>query len=676
MNLSKEQDSFIEKALAGFNIIVDACIGSGKTTTINILCNKYTEWYPNKKILYFTYNKLLKLDAQEKIKNQNVEVTNYHSYAYQILKKYNITTNIQDLLPTLLKGDYNLNKYDLLIIDEYQDINLEISQMLTKIKNQNPNLQIIAVGDMKQKIYDFTTLDIWQFINDFITDNILIEFTKCFRLNKDHANRLGKIWEKEINGVNENCEILEMSKNEIIEFLAKKDTSEILCLGSTMGEMIKILNKLESTYPDKFNKKTTFASIDPSGRSANIKPNSQNAIFTTFDGSKGLERPICVITDFTQDYWHNRQEIPNTKYEILRNIFCVAASRGKNKIIFLKSSKPLTDDILSTPFDSILTYDNMFTNIMLNFKFKEDVDNCYNELKIIKIQTNNTSLIDIKNKDNLIDLSPCINIYQKAVFFENFNIDDEIDCLEQELEITERDPNIILNSLDKKILYLTSLQTTQSRYYNQIQSLHISENTTELVKQRLSEHFNTNDDINRNYIITFGKNEISTDFKISGTADIIKDDKAYTLIFNDQLSHEHFIISAVNMLGSKQKEAFILNIKTNDLYEIQIPDLNLFLDKLITCITKGVITKYYGSLLPKNTITNTLTTENIDKPNIKTLNTSKNHLISEELINDILTEYDQGLSTIDLSKKYNINPNAIAFLIKQRKSKINSNTNK
>ena len=79
VQLSDEQQLFVDKALSGMNILVDACIGSGKTTAIQRLCCAYPE---TTKILYLTYNKLLKLDAKGKIKNKNVTVTNYHGFAY------------------------------------------------------------------------------------------------------------------------------------------------------------------------------------------------------------------------------------------------------------------------------------------------------------------------------------------------------------------------------------------------------------------------------------------------------------------------------------------------------------------------------------------------------------------------------------------------------------------
>lgn len=39
--LTDEQEKFIEKALNGKNILVDACVGSGKTTAIQALCTRF-----------------------------------------------------------------------------------------------------------------------------------------------------------------------------------------------------------------------------------------------------------------------------------------------------------------------------------------------------------------------------------------------------------------------------------------------------------------------------------------------------------------------------------------------------------------------------------------------------------------------------------------------------------
>lgn len=325
VELSDEQKIFVEKALSGVNILVDACIGSGKTTAIQHLCDVIPK---DKKVLYLTYNKLLKLDAQSKIKNKNVLVTNYHGLAYRLLSNNGLSGGVSDMIQLAIDKVKEMPYYDVLIIDEYQDIEEELARFLERIKSVNPNIQIIAVGDMEQKIYDKTTLNVSTFINDFLGIYDRIEFTKCFRLSSELADMLGRIWEKRIEGVNDKCIVEEMDVGQIVEFLKDAETCDVLCLGSRKGDMSNVLNQLEEEYPEKFNKKTVYASISDN-ESGSTAPKTTSAIFTTYDSSKGLERNICVIFDFTESYWSVRVKKPQTAYKILRNIFCVAASRGK-----------------------------------------------------------------------------------------------------------------------------------------------------------------------------------------------------------------------------------------------------------------------------------------------------------------------------------------------------------
>lgn len=48
-DLSTEQQDLVRLALEGKNVLCDACIGSGKTSTINVLCNEFDS---SKQILY------------------------------------------------------------------------------------------------------------------------------------------------------------------------------------------------------------------------------------------------------------------------------------------------------------------------------------------------------------------------------------------------------------------------------------------------------------------------------------------------------------------------------------------------------------------------------------------------------------------------------------------------
>lgn len=591
-NLSDEQKELIKMTANGENVLVDACIGSGKTTAIQVLCNEFSD----KRILYLTYNRLLKIDAKAKITARNVCVTNYHGFAFMALSKMNIKAGISDLIQSFNIYKPDLPHYDMLVLDEYQDIEQEIAEMLLHIKEQNPDIQIIAVGDMKQKIYDKTTLNVPVFINSFLGQHTVLHFTKCFRLSADIASRLGNIWEKEIIGVNRNCRVERMPLDGIADFLAQQNPSDILCLGARTGAMSKVLNTLESEHSAIFNKETVYASIADEDRSAS-SPSNDTAIFTTYDSSKGLERKICVVFDYTEEYWQLRLDKPMVNYDILRNIFCVAASRGKERIIFAQNKyyTPLSDKTLSTkPLDKDKNEFNQpfYISEMFSFKYKEDVEDCYRLLKIKKIRFEDSEPISIKNNDGTIDLSPCIGIYQEASFFKKYDIDSEIKY--SQLMHEDRPPLTIKENatLEDKILYLTAYETYYDRYVTQVKAPFITDTQADNIRNRLKTIFDTNEIVQKECSIEFS-NAQGKIYSIKGRADVIKDNIVYELKFISELSHEHFLQCASYMIALGLEKGILWNIQNNVMYEITIPNRAEFIKCVITTITKNALPKCY-----------------------------------------------------------------------------------
>ena len=592
--LSSEQQLFIEKAMQGKNILVDACIGSGKTTAIQNLCNQLPS---TKKVLYLTYNRLLKLDAKSKIKKRNVTVTNYHGFAYMILKRNGISAGISDLIQKVIQIKPFIKKYDILIIDEYQDIEQELAELLQLIKDSNPQIQIIAVGDMEQKIYDKTTLKVESFMKGFLEEHLRLKFTQCFRLSKNLASMLGRVWKKQIIGVNDSCKVEEMSKEDIIPFLSEQIPADILCLGARTGAMSDTLNILEEKYPDKFNKNTVYATISDYDSMGKTEPKEDSAIFTTYDSSKGLERKICVIFDFTESYWSVRISKPQQLYTILRNIFCVAASRGKNQIIFVKSDEAmLSEKTLSTYVETNQKFEDVGMSKMFDFKFKEDVEKCFSLLKVSKLEQTNNSIINIKSADALIDLSPCIGIYQEADFFDHYQIDEDIKLeilLNPELNglYTEAVKNSTLNN---KILFLVSLETKQKRYRTQVVTPFVSEAQSALMRARLETRLTRNENAQVPCRIDFYDPQNGKPiFSAKGFADVVKDDMVYELKFVSELTHEHFLQCACYMVAMKLQKGILWNTRDNTLYEIEVPDRKGFLNAVARTVTKGVIESYY-----------------------------------------------------------------------------------
>lgn len=597
MQLSKEQSIFIKRALERNNILVDACIGSGKTTAIQYLCNAF----PNHlRILYLTYNKLLKIDAQSKIKKWNVTVTNYHGFAFSQLKSVGRKAGISDLIQAYNKVKPPMQRYDVLIIDEYQDIEQELAEMLEHIKLCNPGIQIIAVGDMMQKIYDKTTLNVEKFIQEFLGEHILLEFTYCFRLSSDIASRLGLIWKKKINGVNSNCIVEEMDKDSVIKFLSQQNPADILCLGARTGSMADTLNTLENEYPDIFNKRTVFASIQERDSSGATVPSPATAIFTTYDSSKGLERPICAVFDYTESYWKVRVNKPQQSYEILRNIFCVAASRGKYRIIFVTTGEEqLSIQTLSEKPSMNMVLEDVDISEMFDFKYKENIEECYSKLSIRQIETgSDSSIIDINEKDELIDLSPCIGIYQEAMFFSNYDIDSRLNFmfLTHPDQAYLKKKGIYNLSLEEKILFLVSLETKHRRYQTQVSKKLVTDAECGRLIERLSTVFERGENVQVECILPFYVNSATqTGFSAHGLADVVKDDVVYELKYVSQLSHENFLQCASYIVALKLEKGILWNTRDNTMYEITIPDKKTFLDAVARAITKNYVQEYIVS---------------------------------------------------------------------------------
>lgn len=592
MQLSKEQNDFIQKALEGNNILVDACIGSGKTTAIQHLCNAFSYRF---RILYLTYNKLLKIDAQSKIRNRNVTVTNYHGFAWMQLNDVGKRAGIPDLIQVYNQTKPPMSKYNVLIIDEYQDIEQELADMLEYIKLQNPDIQIIAVGDMKQKIYDKTTINVESFIQSFLGNHIELEFTNCFRLSSELASRLGLIWKKKIIGVNNNCIVENMDENSVVRFLANQDPSDILCLGSRTGSMANVLNLLENEYPDKFNKRTVYASIRDRDSTGATYPSPTSAIFTTYDSSKGLERPICIVFDYTESYWQVRVSKPQQSYEILRNIFCVAASRGKNKIIFVTTNEEqLSVQTLSEKTKMNTVLEDVDISSMFDFKYKENIEECFSKLSICKLKRSDNSVINVNERDELIDLSPCIGIYQESMFFSNYDINSELNFAflmhPGQAYLREK---IYELSLEEKILFLVSLETKQRRYRTQVSKKLVTEDEQYQLFNRLSTVFRRDENIQVECSIPFYVNpNTKKKFIARGLADVVKDNVVYELKYVSQLSHENFLQCACYIIALGLKKGILWNTKDNSMFEITIPNVEDFLHATVRAITKNQIKEY------------------------------------------------------------------------------------
>lgn len=615
ITLTDEQQFFIDSALAGKNILVDACIGSGKTTTIQKAC----EYLNPKRVLYLTYNRRLYDDACRKIHDSNTTIATFHRFAAQCCAANGIEQTSMNTVCRQFATISHIPKYDVVIVDEYQDLREDTAGVLNTIcrlsylEYNGFVPQFLIVGDMQQKIYDTSNFKADEFIRylfGIVKNDEYMRFTQCFRLATTYAAEIGQAWGKSIIGCNPNNRVETMdSLRHIANILSSYDPKDILVLGGKMswGARTQLQNMLEEMYPNKFNKNTVYASMDEQDEMQSFDT-SDAAIFTTYDSAKGLERKVCVVCDFTDKYFEARQK-HSVSREILKNIFLVAASRGKERIIFYKDQYAdklefatigaITGDM---PIDmKPVTMSNAFEH-----KYEEDIRDCMDFLTIEKIQDAG-EIIQATKSDGFIDLSACIGIHAQATYFENFDIDaiilrNSVDAQNRNIHLPEFNPNW---SLQKKILYYISMESGQLRYLRDIKKKFVSRAADKEIHKRLATVFDGTEPVELPCRITFrNARNVATGVRIgdkmlTGRCDAFTHaGELYELKFVDTVSPDHELQAALYAIAFNMEYTIIWNLQDDAKYRVSIDPSKIsdFLQCVCRCISKDMLTVDAGNI--------------------------------------------------------------------------------
>lgn len=615
ITLTDEQQFFIDSALAGKNILVDACIGSGKTTTIQKAC----EYLNPKRVLYLTYNRRLYDDACRKIHDSNTTIATFHRFAAQCCAANGIEQTSMNTVCRQFATISHIPKYDVVIVDEYQDLREDTAGVLNTIcrlsylEYDGFVPQFLIVGDMQQKIYDtsnFKADEFIQYLFGIVKNDEYMRFTQCFRLAPAYAAEIGQAWGKSIIGCNPNNRVETMdSLRHIANILSGYEPKDILVLGGKMswGARTQLQNMLEEMYPNKFNKNTVYASMDEQDEMQSFDT-SDAAIFTTYDSAKGLERKVCVVCDFTDKYFEARQK-HSVSREILKNIFLVAASRGKERIIFYKdqyADKLEFSTIGAITGDMPIDMKPVAMSNAFEHKYEEDIRDCVDFLTIEKIQDAG-EIIQATKSDGFIDLSACIGIHAQATYFENFDIDaiilrNSVDAQNRNIHLPEFNPNW---SLQKKILYYISMESGQLRYLRDIKKKFVSRASDKEIHKRLATVFDGTEPVELPCRITFQNARNATtgvrigDKMLTGRCDAFTHGgELYELKFVDTVSPDHELQAALYAIAFNVEYTIIWNLQDGTKYRVSIDPSKIsdFLQCVCKCISKDMLTVDAGNI--------------------------------------------------------------------------------
>lgn len=354
--MSNEQFQIIKYLEEDNNVIVNAVAGSGKTTTnLHIATH-----FPNLRILLITYNAKLKLETRYKIKIlglKNIECHSYHSFCVKYYDSECFTdSEIIEYLSNSpeLSIDRTFPKYDIIILDETQDMSPLYFQLFCLIfrDNLNPLTKICILGDERQSIFDFNKAD-----QRFITMADKIFKFNTFSWQKCNLSQSFRVTFEMSDFIN-NCMLGEE------RIISKKITGNkpryIIC--NTFGERsIKINHVFDEVkyYLDMGYLPNDIFILSPSIKT-NTAPTAilenkikqeldipifvpigddtildgdiiaNKLVFSTFHQAKGLERKVVLVFCFDNAYFKYYKKNKNP-YECPNELY-VAATRSSEHL--------------------------------------------------------------------------------------------------------------------------------------------------------------------------------------------------------------------------------------------------------------------------------------------------------------------------------------------------------
>ena len=157
---SEEQQEIILSITNGKNVVVDACAGSGKSTTV-LSCAKAL---PSLNFVQITFNKMLQEEVKhsvDKLKLTNIQVFTYHGLA---VKYYSSACHndmgIRRVLTEKSDPRVSILPFQVMVLDETQDMTKVYYDIVWKfLLDMKGQIQLLILGDEKQALYEFKGAD-------------------------------------------------------------------------------------------------------------------------------------------------------------------------------------------------------------------------------------------------------------------------------------------------------------------------------------------------------------------------------------------------------------------------------------------------------------------------------------------------------------------------------------
>lgn len=383
------------------NIIVTACAGSGKSSTMlcrvkYLLENKINE----ESIIMTTFTRDAARDMQEKLCNilgysSKIKVGTLDSIACSIVtntsNKKRQFEHVSEYSPLFLEylkkcGSSFFQRYAYLFVDEFQDINdIQYEIIHTFYKN---GVRIFAVGDESQNIYSFrgSNISYIQNFKNLFNNTISCKLTQNFRCSPAIVEFANAILPKtrmspRLSRLNEVCKkpriryfscyseqalfitrkVIQYIKNGYKEHDIVILSPNNYALYSIEAELLK--HNIKNNILDSNNGENRYI----------LKP--EHICLSTIHKSKGLEWK-CVFIVEVSDYSFPKVKSSGVDIDESRRLFYIACTRAKERLYLLYTAnekEPYVSRFIQGIDKKLYVFedfDNKYMNGISNYKKK------------------------------------------------------------------------------------------------------------------------------------------------------------------------------------------------------------------------------------------------------------------------------------------------------------------
>jgi hypothetical protein len=608
--ISQEQNDVI-KELYSNNVIVDSVAGSGKTT-----CNLHVaKHFPNLNILLLTYNAKLKLETREKVKeNQidNLETQSYHSFCVRHYDKKSYKDENIRMILDIKKSPIMTFDYDIIIVDEAQDVSPLYFELIYKIYNDNKKkAKICIMGDQNQSIFDFNFAD-ERFIvfadKIFDFNNLLwksCKLSRSFRITYEMSLFINncmfnndRIKSMKVSGNRPRYMIIDPygdeSFNEVKYYLNLGYLpEEIFILAPSVKSSNSPISILENKIKLEMKDVQIYVPVSDEEK-LDEEILKGKLVFSTFHQTKGLERKVIIVFGFDNSYFKFYKKHRNTSF--CPNELYVAVTRGSEKISLFHSADylPFLNKEKLEEFCDVFYYKEIDIKInsikplgtsptdLIKHLPYNIINECFSLLNVEVINTKK-EIIDIPLKtiqdngcESVCELTGiAIPSYVELRMMGHINIYNRLMKNDFKTKIknikTKYDLELIdiKNITSKELLYISNCWNTNTNDFLfklfQIQEYDwLSQENMIRCADRLENTLNMSKDaiFEKEIKCTLKPNFLNNYVDITGYMDCVDDDNVYEFKCVQMLSKEHHLQLAIYMfMNEREKNQSLEDIK-------------------------------------------------------------------------------------------------------------------